>query len=89
MPKVLIGMDIDAAWEVRPRTGRDVEPLPEHVVVPSQELYTNMMDTCSRLNGFTLNVVRGRIVNEAPWKFTDKALKAKANTWRPPRSTIR
>lgn len=76
MPKVLIGMDIDAGMG---GAGLALEETWNHflntAVIPSQELYTNMIDTMLRLNGFE-NVVRGRIVNEAPWKFTDKALKA-------------
>lgn len=77
MPKVLLGIDIAAGMG---GAGLALEETWTHFlntsVVPSQELYTDMVDGLLRLNGHT-EVVRGRIVNSAPYNFTDKALKAK------------
>lgn len=77
MPKVLLGIDIDAGMG---GAGLALEETWNHFlktsVIPTQELYTDMIDGLLRLNGFE-SVVRGRIVTEAPYNFTDKALKAK------------
>lgn len=77
MPKILLGMDAKTGFD---GAGAAVEEIWNHflttAVIPMQQLYTDLISGFLRLNGYE-NVVGGRIVNEAPWKFTDKALKAR------------
>lgn len=75
MPKLLLGMDAKTGMG---GAGMAIEETWNHflntTVLPQQELFTDVIDTLLRLNGHT-EVVQGRIVNQAPWSFTDKEQK--------------
>lgn len=76
-PKVLLGMDINAGMG---GAGLALEETWNHFVstsvIPLQSIYTDLHCALLRLNGHA-EVVGGRIVSHAPFKFVDNELKRK------------